>query len=78
MTAEAVFATHTFRVGKRVAKITVQRPKTSDVTAMVVEWSPSPPRRLSGSELEQYRAGRAVVIAELGKAIGGNVLVVDL
>jgi hypothetical protein len=43
------------------------------------KWSPDlPSRQLSDQEWAQYRSGRDNLIAEVGKAIGGSVLVVEV
>ena len=43
------------------------------------EWSPDLPRRnLSEQELNQYRAGRDALLAEVGKELGGSVLILEV
>lgn len=63
--------TSSFRVGKRfVCTLTFED------GAMNAEWSPMP-RRLRLREWRDYRAGRDAFLAEVAKAIGGNVLTVE-
>ena len=43
------------------------------------KWSPDlPDRQLSEQEQAQYRSGRDNLLAEVGKALGGNVAVVEI
>jgi hypothetical protein len=43
------------------------------------EWSPhmAPQGSLSDKETQQYRQGRDAAYAELGKLIGGNILLIE-
>jgi hypothetical protein len=51
----------------------------SERRGLTAKWSPALPaeRELSKQELEQYRAGRDALLAEVGKHLGGSVLVVE-
>ncbi len=62
----------TFRVGLFTCAMTY-RPARE----LKAEWRPAMPRRLSGQEWDEYRAGRNTLLAEVAAAIGGNVLVVE-
>jgi hypothetical protein len=64
--------TNTFRVGRFTCKLTFADGQLS------AEWRPGLPKRLSGKEWKAYRAGRDALIAEVAKAIGGGVLLVDV
>jgi hypothetical protein len=64
----------TFLVGVRKCKMTYR--KGGDLSAV---WSPELPRyrSLSGQEVEQYRRGRDDLLAEVGKHLGGSVVVIE-
>lgn len=66
--------TNTFRVGKR--KCTMSFSQESGLHAV---WQPNLPGRgeLSKKEMAEYRAGRDALIAEVGKALGGSILIVE-
>lgn len=78
MTAELPAVCHSFHVGKRTCTLTIPQPKTGGVASIVVEWSPSPPRRLSRREFRQYREGRDAAIAELAEKTGLRAKVVEI
>ena len=78
MSAKSPALVRSFNVGKRTVTLTIPRPKPGTVAMMVVEWAPSPPRRLSRRELRQYRAGRDAALAELARATGMNGLVIEV
>ena len=65
---------NTFRVGKFICEM-----RYTPGAGLSAEWTPVIPRRgeLSRSEVGQYRAGRDALVAEIAKAIGGNVLLVE-
>ena len=42
------------------------------------KWSPKLPRELSQQEMARYRSGRDNLLAEVGKALGGQVLVLEV
>jgi len=65
--------TNTFRVGRFICEMTFADGHLS------AQWSPDVPKRgsLSRKEVEQYRAGRNALMAEVAKAIGGDVLVLE-
>jgi hypothetical protein len=68
------------RVGERYV-VTLAIPLTalrSGVVHLDVVWEPSPPRRLTASELRDYRRGRNALFAEVAKHIGGNVAIVEV
>jgi hypothetical protein len=65
---------NTFLVGIYKCELTYSTGK--DLHA---KWSPRlPSRHLSDQEMEQYRSGRDNLIAEVGKAMGGSALVIEV
>jgi hypothetical protein len=65
--------TNTFLVGIYKCKMTYSREG-----GLNAEWTPDlPDRQLSSQEASQYRAGRDALLQEVGKEIGGKVLVVE-
>lgn len=79
MAAEAAALTTSWKVGRRYeVTLTVPNPRRGEVGCAVVEWAPDVPRRLSGSELRQYRRGRDAAMAELVARAGRSILLVDL
>jgi hypothetical protein len=64
---------NTFTVGLYKCEMTFD-PASKSIHA---EWTPAEPKRLTDAELKQYRAGRNALLSEVGKALGGNVLVIE-
>jgi hypothetical protein len=64
----------TFRVGVYKVKMTYRH---GDLLGISTEWEPHLPARLSKEEWKQYRAGREALFAEVAKALGGPVLVLE-
>ncbi|HWH74540.1 MAG TPA: hypothetical protein VNV16_09810, partial [Methylibium sp.] len=67
-----------WQVGRYTATLTVARPQPGQAMHATVEWAPGLPAALSALELQAYRAGRAIAVAELSKSLGITVAVVDL
>jgi hypothetical protein len=54
---------------------------TAGPAGFVAEWntgSPPDPRKLSKKQMKLYRAGRDAVAQELGRRLGGGVLMIEL
>jgi hypothetical protein len=51
---------------------------TMSRSGTVCEWTPATPGRLSRLQWKKYRKARNELAAELGKHIGGDVLVVEI
>jgi hypothetical protein len=66
-----------FRVGHRWCELTMQLPPNPDLPIRC-EWTPDFPRKLSMDELRQYRRGRDNLLAEAGRLIGSDVLVLEV
>jgi hypothetical protein len=64
---------NTFTVGLYKCKMAFD-PASKSISS---EWTPTEPERLTDAELKQYRAGRNALLSEIGKALGGNVLVIE-
>jgi hypothetical protein len=66
---------NTFRVGVYTCEM-VYRPGRE----MKVEWRPDMPkaRSFSAQMMDEYRAGRDALLAEVATAIGGDVMVVEV
>jgi hypothetical protein len=64
----------TFRCGEYVCALSYQPDG-----GLAAQWSPAVPTRgnFSAAAMEQYRAGRAALLAEVSRAIGGAVLVIE-
>lgn len=78
MTAESALISRTFAVGWRYrCTLTVPTSRAGAVAYIVAEWEPNLPKRLSGSELANYRRGRDAVLAEAARMLGGNALVIE-
>ena len=69
--------TRTFRVGDNFL-CTITVPIGQRGIVIDAEWFPRPPSRLTDDELAEYRRGRDAVLAEVARAIGGSVAVLDL
>lgn len=78
MSAEAAALTRSFRVGKRTCTLTVPAPRIGSAVTMVVEWTPTVPRRLTKAELRAYRAGRDAALADLALLTGLQTCVVEI
>lgn len=68
----------TFRVGKRMVKMSLDEHLPRGVTALNTEWTPDFPKALSKAEWKDYRRGRNLFLAEVARAIGGKVLVAEI
>jgi hypothetical protein len=64
---------NTFRVGRYKVEMTYRHGNA----AVKTRWEPYMPTRLSRKELQQYRDGRHALFEEVGKALGGPVLVIE-
>ena len=66
---------NTFRVGVYTCEM-VYRPGRE----LKVAWRPDMPktRSFSTQMMDEYRAGRDALLSEVGAALGGNVLVVEV
>jgi hypothetical protein len=78
MSAEASALTRSWKVGARTVEMTVPRPVAGQPVHAVMTWCPSMPQRLAAKEWAQYRAGRAVAIAELSRECGLCIAVIEL
>lgn len=78
MSAEAPAEVRTWSVGRYLCTLTLARPRAGQVMHASVEWSPAMPKRLTDSEVREYRAGRDAAIAEIAQMLGITVGVVDL
>lgn len=78
MAAERALFTRTFAVGMRTATLSISRGHKGGPGAMVVEWAPDRPERLTLAEWQQYRQGRNAALADLGQQLGGRVAMVEL
>lgn len=78
MTNRIMTWTRTFRVGKFKVVMSFPKPERGRAGAIVMEWSPYTPKRLTPAELEQYRQGRDAAVAELAEATGMTTMVVEV
>ena len=78
MSGEAAVAVRSWPVGERTCTVTMQRLKPGAVVHMVVEWSPSQPKRLTADEWAQYRTGRNSALADIAVEMGINAAVLEL
>jgi len=78
MSAEAAFATCSWKVGKRSVTLTIPQPKPGKPVHVVCEWEPDEPNKLSTAEWAEYRAGRAHALAGVAAELGINVAVLEL
>jgi len=74
MTARGIIST--FKVGKRF-RCTMSA-DTDSPGHVTCRWSPDMPRKLKQRDIEDYRRGRDAFYAELGKATGRRIAVVEL
>lgn len=77
MSAAAAFS-RTWAVGKYRATLSCPRPSPGVTASAVIEWESAIPTRLTPSEVDEYRAGRASALADLARELRVNVAVVDL
>jgi hypothetical protein len=78
MNAETPILIHSFRVGRHTVTVTIQRPRAGAVVAMVTEWQPNMPSRLSDAQLKAYRRGRDEAVAMLAARTGIEIAVVEV
>lgn len=78
MSAEAPVVARSWRVGLRLCTLTIPRPDSGAAVCATVEWSPTVPTKLSGSEFREYRRGRDDAIRALAGELGGAIAVIDL
>lgn len=70
MSAQSPLLVRTWQVGNRTCTMAVPRPQPGQPVHLVIEWSPAMPRRLSGDELDEYRAGRDAALADVARELG--------
>lgn len=71
----------TFRVGRFTCAMSLDLdglPARGQAAALVMNWTPCVPGKLSKDEIAQYRRGRDAFMGEVAKAIGGSVLVAEV
>jgi hypothetical protein len=66
MSAEAAAACRSFSVGRYTVTLTVPTLKAGVAAAVVVEWTPELPERLTAAEVAEYVRGRNAVLVALG------------
>lgn len=76
MSAEGAF-TRTWQVGRYTATLSAPRPKPGAFQCALIEWEPNAPDRLTDAELQAYRRGRDAALADLARALGIRVAVVE-
>ena len=78
MSAHAASFSATWDVGRKY-KVTLTLPpiERGALRSAMFEWEPDVPRRLSASEMRQYRRGRNEALQRLAEQLGGNVLVLE-
>lgn len=69
--------THEFKVGDYYCKLSIDE-NGKGCSLMTAEWSPTTPTTLNKKMWKDYRNGRNPLMKEVEKAIGGNVLVVEV
>lgn len=77
MSGCAAVLTRTFTVGRFECTLTFPPTERGNAIALTAEWSPHVPKRLSSTEIAEYRAGRDSALKELAAIIGGNVAVIE-
>lgn len=77
MSAEAAFLMRRFSVGAYTCTMTLPRPRPGSVISFAIEWLPTAPPRLTAEELQQYRNERNAALAEVARALGGPVAVLE-
>ncbi len=65
---------NTFRVGVYTCNMTYN----AGSSLIKAEWRPDTPRRLSAQAMDEYRAGRNALMAEVATALGKRTLLVEL
>jgi hypothetical protein len=78
MSATAALLTQSWKVGSRVCTVSIPQPEQGRTVHLTIEWAPTMPKRLSRSELRQYRRGRNAALAAVGAHIGGPVMVLEV
>lgn len=63
---------NTFRVGPYMVEMTFLEGR-----GCLAEWSPKPNGPVGREYLDQYRAGRDALLAEVSKELGGSIVVVE-
>jgi hypothetical protein len=64
---------NTFRVGVYTCEMTYNEGGT-----LKAKWRPDMPRNLPAGAMDEYRAGRDTLLAEVATALGGPALVIEL
>jgi hypothetical protein len=83
MSAATAIVSRSWPVGARTACLSVPRPEPGKPAhfpggACVIEWTPSPPSKLTPGEWQQYRQGRNAAVAQIAKELGIAVAVLEL
>jgi hypothetical protein len=66
----------TFKVGSYSCTMTFAQ----STRQLACEWDPHEPpaKSLTKAEINQYRAGRDALMAEVARALGGGILIIDV
>jgi hypothetical protein len=72
MSAEAAFATRSWKVGRYTCTLTVPRIRFGEVMHATCDWSPEQPQRLSAKEAAEYRRSFAKAMVEISREFGIN------
>ncbi|HEU4457775.1 MAG TPA: hypothetical protein VFR90_01470 [Methylibium sp.] len=67
-----------WKVGSRTVTLAVPRLAAGRDLHAVMEWDPDVPVRLSGAELEEYRAGRDAAFREVAAELGLHAAVLEV
>jgi hypothetical protein len=78
MSAEAAFCIRSWTAGRYTCTLTMQRPKRGAVTNACISWLPEQPKKLTDSEIAEYRAGRDKALAEVSRELGINAAVIEI
>lgn len=78
MSASAAALSTSWRVGRHTVTLTLPTPTVGEVRSAAFEWSPPKPARMTPAEAQQYRAGRDAAVAELSRALGLRVALVEV
>lgn len=79
MSAEAASLARSWAVGPWTVTLTVPPLGSFATCPPTMEWAPAlPDRKLTAAERRQYRTGRDKAIAELVRALGATIAVVEI
>lgn len=77
MSAETYALLKCWTVGDYRCTLTAPKVKAGELASFSIEWSPTQPKRLSTSDIHEYRRGRDAALRALARELGVRVAVLE-